>query len=133
MRIVTLDTLKTMPDGTVFCLIDRFGNFNGELTILTGRYDDEDGFNGTMSIMPVSGEDENCKHFYMTDRENHYEYRLNENIKTQWETFDTSDIDLSKHSFYAVFSKKEVAKMIKVLQWALSDLEDDFDMEEVLE
>lgn len=36
------------------------------------------------------------------------------------------------YKLFAVFSKAEVAKMIKALQWALSDLEDDFDMDEVL-
>lgn len=53
-------------------------------------------------------------------------------FQTEWITGDTSHIDYEKTQLFAVFSKAEVKKMIKVLQWALSDLEDDFNMDEVL-
>lgn len=51
----------------------------------------------------------------------------------EWITSDTSPVDYEENQLFAVFSKAEVRKMIKVLQWALSDLEDDFDMDEVLQ
>lgn len=132
MKIITLETLKTMQNGTVFSKISKFGEFIDGIKIITDRNKNGAGFYGIMNFLPLSAQDEDCKAFDLFDRENNCEYRLNEDFKTAWETIDSSSDDFSESSFYAVFSKAEVAKMIKVLQWALSDLEDDFDMDEVL-
>lgn len=131
MKIITLETLKNMPNGTVFCQIDRWGNFEGDLYILTGRFADRPGFNGEMSLLPwISGED--CDGTWkMFDKEN--VLFKDKDFPTEWVTVDTADHDYESNQLFAVFSKAEVAKMIKALQWALSDLEDDFDMDEVLE
>lgn len=39
MRIITLETLKNMPNGTVFSEIDKWGNLENGIRILTGRFE----------------------------------------------------------------------------------------------
>lgn len=57
MRIITLETLKTMPNGTVFCTADEWGDLEGEIHILTGRFENREGFNGEMGLFPnVAGD-----------------------------------------------------------------------------
>lgn len=127
MRIITLDTLKTMPNGTVFCRIGEDGNIDWELTILTGRYENRSGFNQTMSVLP---EDPYYKMFYLKDEKGNY---LTDNeFETTWGTFKAKDEQYSKEMHFIVFSKAEVEKMIKALQWGLSGLTKDFDMDEIL-
>ena len=131
MRFITLETLKTMPNGTVFCEVDEWGNLKDEIRILTGRYDDREGFNGEMGLFPWVAGDNGEGIRKMFDENN--ELIKDKDFPTEWSTADTADHDYEKDQLFAVFSKQEVAKMIKALQWALSGTEDDFDMDEVLE
>lgn len=131
MRIITLETLKTMPNGTVFCTTEEWGNLEGKIRILTGRFDNREGFNGEMGLLPDVAGDNGEGIWEMFDKDN--KLIKDKDFSTEWCTVDTSDIDYKGNQLFTVFSKKEVAKMIKALQWALSDLKDDFDMDEVLE
>lgn len=132
MRIITLETLKTMPNGTVFSEIDKWGNFECGIRILTGRFENCDGFNGEMTLYPWLAPNENGEHDIFEMFENG-ELIKDKDFPTEWLADDTSHIDYEENQLFAVFSKAEVAKMIKVLQWALSDLETDFDMDEILQ
>lgn len=132
MRIITLETLKTMPNGTVFCETDEWGNLEGEIRILTGRFDDRVGFNGEMGLFPWVAGDENRNAIWkMFDKDN--KLIKDKDFPAEWCMVDTADHDYEPNQLFAAFSKKEVEKMIKALHWALSDLEDDFDMDEVLQ
>ena len=132
MRIIALETLKTMPNGTVFCTTDEWGNLESEIRILTGRFDNKDGFNGEIGLFPwVAGDENGNATWKMLD--DNSKLITDKDFPTEWITVDASDHDYEPNKLFSVFSKKEVAKMIKALQWALSDLEDDFDMDEVLE
>lgn len=132
MKIITLETLKTMPNGTVFSEIDKWGNLENGIRILTGRFEDRAGFNGEMDLYPWLASNENGEHDIFEMFENG-ELIKDRDFSTEWITSDTSPVDYEENQLFVVFSKAEVGKMIKVLQWALSDLEDDFDMDEVLE
>lgn len=129
MKIITLETLKTMPNGTVFCKIDKWGNFKDDLRILTGRFENRDGFNGEMSLYPRMAGEDGAGIF---DMFKNGELIKNKDFQTEWVTVDTADHDYEPNQLLAVFSKAEIQKMIKALQWALSDLTTDFDMDEVL-
>lgn len=131
MKIITLETLKTMPNGTVFSEIDKWGNPENGIRILTGRFKNRVGFNGEMTLYPWIEGDNGSGIWNMFDENN--ELIKDKDIPTEWPTTDTADHDYEKNQLFAVFSKAEFAKMIKALQWALSDLEDDFDMDEVLQ
>lgn len=128
MKIITLETLKTMPNGTVFSEIDKWGNLENGICILTGRFENRAGFNGEMDLYPCTEGDNGSGIWNMFDENN--ELIKDKDIPTEWPTVDTADHDYEKSQLFAVFSKAEVGKMIKALQWALSDLEDDFDMDE---
>ena len=129
MRIITLETLKTMPNGTVFSEIDEWGNLERPICILTGRYDYRVGFNGTMTLFPHIAGDDGEGIFNMFENG---KLIKDKDFPTEWYTVDVADIDYEKNQLFAVFSKAEICKMIKALHWALSGLEDDFDMDEVL-
>lgn len=131
MKIITLETLKTMPNGTVFSEIDKWGNLENGIRILTGRFENRAGFNGEMDLYPWLASNENGEHDVFEMFENG-ELIKDKDFHTEWITSDTSPVDYEESQLFAVFSKAEVGKMIKVLQWALSGLEDDFDMDEVL-
>lgn len=131
MRIITLETLKTMPNGTVFSEIDKRGNLERGIRILTGRFKNRDGFNGEMSLYPCIASNEKGERDIFGMFKNG-ELIKDKDFPMEWSTTDTSEIDYEENQLFAIFSKFEVVKMIKVLQWALSDLEDDFDMDEVI-
>lgn len=84
-----------------------------------------------MDLYPWLASNENGEHDIFEMFENG-ELIKDRDFPTEWITSDTSPVDYEESQLFAVFSKAEVGKMIKVLQWALSDLEDDFDMDEVL-
>lgn len=131
MRVITLETLKTIPNGTVFSEIDKWGNLENGIRILTGRFKNRAGFNGIMDLYPWTEGDNGSGIWNMFDENN--ELIKDKDIPTEWPTVDTADHDYEKSQLFAVFSKAEVGKMIEVLRWALSYLEDGFDMDEVLE
>lgn len=130
MRIISLETLKTMPNGTVFSEIDKWGNFERGIRILTGRFKNRAGFNGEMSLYPCIASNEKGERDIFEMFQNG-ELIKDKDFPVEWSTTDTSDIDYEENQLFTIFSKSEVVKMIKVLQWALSDLEDDFDMDGV--
>lgn len=132
MKIITLETLKKIPNGTVFSEIDKWGNLENGIRILTGRFENRAGFNGEMSLYPWLASNKNGEHDVFEMFENG-ELIKDKDFPTEWITGDTSDTDYEENQLFAVFSKAEVTKMIKVLQWALSDLTTDFDMDEVLQ
>lgn len=131
MRIITLETLKTMPNGTVFSEIDKWGNLERGIRVLTGRFENRAGFNGEMSLYPSIASNEKGERDIFEMFQNG-ELIKDKDFPMEWSTTDTSDIDYEENQLFAVFSKVEVAKMIKVLQRALSNLETDFDMDEVI-
>lgn len=131
MRIITLETLKTMPNGTVFSEIDKWGNLENGIRILTGRFENRAGFNGEMTLYPCIASNKKGERDIFEMFQNG-ELIKDKDFQTEWITDDTSSVDYEENQLFAVFSKFEVVKMIKVLQWALSDLEDDFDMDEVI-
>lgn len=120
MKIITLETLKTMPNGTVFSQIDVWGNFENGIRILTGRFEDKEGFNGEMELCPS------------LELNEYVEMKKDREYPTEWVTCDGSHVDYEESQLFAVFSKQEIEKMIKALQWALTDLKGDFDMNEIL-
>lgn len=124
MKIITLETLKSMPSGTVFCKVDRWGNFQDDIRILTGRFNEKSSLNGVMTLYPW---------IVSSTHDKNHELIKGKDIQTKWPAFDTGDHDYSENQLYSVFSRAEVKKMIKTLRWALSDLENDFDMDEILE
>lgn len=85
-----------------------------------------------MDLYPWLASNKNGEHDVFEMFENG-ELIKDRDFPTEWITNDTSPVDYEESQLFAVFSKAEVGKMIKVLQWALSGLEDDFDMDEVLE
>lgn len=132
MKIITLEMLKKMPNGTVFSEIDKWGNFENGIRILTGRFENRAGFNGEMTLYPWLASNENGERDVFEMFENG-ELIKDKDFSTEWVTDDTAHHDYEENQLFAAFSKAEVAKMIKVLQWALSDLTTDFDMDEVLQ
>lgn len=126
MKIITLETLKSMPNGTVFCEIDKLGNLERDIRVLTGRFENREGFNGEIGLYPFIAEEDG--HFAIIENS---ELIKDKHFATEWITTDTANIDYDENQLFVVFSKKEVEKMIKVLQWALSGLEDNFDMDEM--
>ncbi len=128
MKIITLDTLKNMPNGTVFCEVDKWGNFERDIRVLTGKFDNESRFNGEIGLYPFIEEEYGQASMF---DENSVLIK-DKNFATGWYTTDTSDIDYEKDQLFAIFTKREVEKMIEMLQWALSGFETDFDMDEVI-
>lgn len=131
MKFITLDILKNMPDGTVFCESDKWGDLKNDIRILTGRFENKSGFNGEIGLYPFIKDREKDGIFSIVDK--NAVLIKDKNFATGWYTTDTSDIDYEKDQLFAVFSKREVQKMIEVLQWALSDFESYFDMDEVIQ
>lgn len=127
MRIITLETLKSMPNGTAFCQIDKWGNYEGRLNILTGRYEDRTGFNGIMELLPWSPDGDEYTNIHMFG--DNQELIKDKDFPAEWVTTDTAHHDFEPNQLFMVFSKAEVQKMIQALQWALSGLEGDFDGE----
>lgn len=131
MRIITLETLKTMPNGTVFCPIDVEGNLSEKLQIITGSFKKCIGFNRVASVCPICAENEFDGRITIFD-ECGNKNACKEIRTTVEEYFVSPKKTYEDYKLFALFSKSEVANMIKVLQWALSDFEDDFNMDEVI-
>lgn len=104
MTIVTKEELKRLPNGTVFMSYKPEYLFD-EIRILTGRYEDRDGWCGELRLSPIFDFDSNEKERY-----------------TQWCTIDSSDIDYSDYELFVVFSIKEIKQIINCLNWAVKEL-----------
>lgn len=130
MKIITLETLKTMPNGTVFCPVGEGGVLSKKLQIITGKFKACKGFNMVMGVCPIGAENEFDGTISVFDE---FDEKRGKDIPTCIRSvYVAPKKTYENYKLFAVFSKAEVGKMIKTLQWALSDLKDDFDMDEVI-
>lgn len=132
MKIITLETLKTMPNGTVFSEIDKWGTFERSIFILTGAAKGRACFVKQIRLHPRVAENDG-RNKYDTIFDEDANLIIDKNIPTKYAKKDGIICFFDENQLFAVFSKAEVKKMIKVLKWALSGLEDDFDIDEVLQ
>ena len=131
MKIITLETLKTMPNGTVFCPVDEGGLLSNKAQIITGKFKACKGFNMVIGVCPIGAENEFDGTISGIDESDE---KSEKDIPTCIRSvYVAPKKTYEDYKMFAAFSKAEVKKMIKVLQWALSGLEDDFDTDEVLE
>lgn len=113
MKVVTIDELKNMPDGTVFAEFTP-NMYTGELMILAGRYPDKPGFNGVEYVYPQMDWDESKP----DDRwDNNDPTKCDYPISDSRTIIDTTDYDLSDEcgKYFAVFSEVEVYRMVEAL------------------
>ena len=110
MRIINREQLSHMPNGTVFMLYTP-EILDGQIHIITGRHKDRSGYNGEITLTP---------HF--SDKESGID--SNDDRIINWSTVGATDFDYNADQLFAVFSKLEVQVMIQILQWALSNCED---------
>lgn len=130
MKIVTIEELKKMPIGTVFCEMDDWCNFRGDYRIITYK-GKEDSFGAELPLYPfIDGE----KRFSIFERKENEEWMpgdkrhaiLNKEFDVcEWETIDASDFEYDKEQIFAVFNEKEVKEIIDCLQWALNGCKED--------
>ena len=110
MRIINREQLSHMPNGTVFMLYTP-EILDGQIHIITGRHKDRSGYNGEITLTP------------------HFSYKESgidskDDRIINWSTIGATDFDYNSDQLFAVFSKLEVQIMIQILQWALSNCED---------
>lgn len=112
MKILNKEEMKKMPNGTVFMLYQP-EILDGEIHIITGKIDDNFGYNGELLLTPF------------------FDYISNDKERiTNWCTTDNTLNDYDDNTLFAVFSQLEIIAMIKCLQSAidpsvdLSDLMD---------
>lgn len=125
MKIVNLEELSRMPNGTVYSEIDpRCHRRGGEgdfdlcgLEIMCGhnsRYSTEESgfFNGVLHMLNYVSvrRDSNGKLYLDSD------YNFQEYIIT-----DTAKCDYDTDSMFVVYDKTDVIEIINALQWALTD------------
>ncbi|EOS48283.1 hypothetical protein C810_01373 [Lachnospiraceae bacterium A2] len=131
MKIITLETLKTMPNGTAFSIINEWGLNGTTIFILTGDVKEHTCFvKGIEFHLKIAANNTQDMYDMMVDEDENL--ITGKNIPTKYGKKDRM-MSFKEDQLFAVFSKAEVRKMIKFLQWALSGLEDDFDTDEVLE
>lgn len=123
MRIVNLEELSTMPNGTVFSKIDDrvhdfiAGDFDIDgLNIMCGhsKHLNSNNFNGVMHLCNYVSvyKDENGK----IDIESDYSF-------DDYCVTDTSKCDYDKSDLFVVYDKTDVIELINCLQWALTGCE----------
>ena len=112
MKILNNEEIKKMPNGTVFMLYQP-EILDGEIHIITGKIDDNFGYNGELLLTPF------------------FDYISNDKERiTNWCTTDNTLNDYDDNTLFAVFNQLEIIAMIKCLQSAidpsvdLSDLMD---------
>lgn len=112
MKILNKEEMKKMPNGTVFMLYQP-EILDGEIHIITGKIDDNFGYNGELLLTPF------------------FDYISNDKERiTNWCTTDNTLNDYDDNTLFAVFNQLEIIAMIKCLQSAidpsvdLSDLMD---------
>ena len=112
MKILNKEEMKKIPNGTVFMLYQP-EILDGEIHIITGKIDDNFGYNGELLLTPF------------------FDYISNDKERiTNWCTTDNTLNDYDDNTLFAVFSQLEIIAMIKCLQSAidpsvdLSDLMD---------
>lgn len=103
MKIINRKQLSQMPNGTVFMLYSP-KVLGDEIHIITGKFIDEDGYNGEISLTPY--------------------FDINDIECTNWRSNDTTDWEYDDNQLFAVFSKLEIQIMIQILQWSLTGCED---------
>lgn len=103
MKYVNRLELRRMPYGTVFVPVTNMGLVDDSIRIITGRYDDGAGFNGTVELTPFTC-DSNVYNEYgnlMLDVEH----------KLDFDPMDETDHDFDQYQLFAVYTKDEVAMM----------------------
>ena len=112
MKILNKEEMKKMPNGTVFMLYQP-EILDGEIHIITGKIDDNFGYNGELLLTPF------------------FDYISNDKERiTNWCATDNTLNDYDDNTLFAVFNQLEIIAMIKCLQSAidpsvdLSDLMD---------
>lgn len=113
MKVVTIDELKTMPNGTVFSEF-KHNSYIGELMILSGRYSDKPGFNGVEYVYPQMEWD----NFKPEDRwDNDDPTKCDFPMSDCRTIVDTTDYDLDDEcgGYFAVFSEIEVYRIVEAL------------------
>lgn len=101
MKIVNLEELKKMPNGTLFMIYEP-EHLDGEIHIITGQAGYDYGYNGEILLTPF------------------FDFTSNEKERiTNWCTTDNSSIDYDEDCQFAVFSKTEIKFMLCVLKYAL--------------
>lgn len=115
MKVVTIEELKNMPDGTVFAEFTP-NIYIEELMVLDGRYLDKPGFNGIEYVYPqmdwneVKPDDK-----WDNDDPTKCDYPMSDSRTI----IDTTDYDLDDGygdtKYFAVFSEIEVYRMVEAL------------------
>lgn len=125
MKIVTIEELREMPIGTVFCEMDEWCNFRKDFRIITDRNPLTGGFGGTLPLYPWI--EENGMASLLARKENEEWLLQNKDhvitgkeVPCEWISEDETDFEHDKDEIFAVFNKDEVKEMIECLQWALN-------------
>lgn len=124
MKIVTIEELRKMPIGTVFCEMDEWCNFREDFRIITDRNPLTGGFSGTLPLYPWIEENDRTSLFARKENEewlpqNKDHVITGKEVPCEWITVDETDFEHNKNEIFAVFNKDEVKEMIECLQWAL--------------
>lgn len=128
MKVVNLEELSRMPNGTVFSEIDpRFhrefgaGDFDiCGLNVMCGhsKYSTEESgfFNGVLHMLNyVSVRRDSNGKLYLDSDYNFDEFNIT----------DTAKCDYDKDAVFVVYDKTDVIEIINILQWALTDCKSD--------
>lgn len=113
MKILNKEEMKKMPNGTVFMLYQP-EILDGEIHIITGKIDDNFGYNGELLLTPF------------------FDYISNDKERiTNWCTTDNTLNDYDDNTLFAVFNQLEIIAMIKCLQSAIDPLVDLSDLMDI--
>lgn len=115
MRVVTLDELMTLPDGTVFARFEDC-SYTSELMVLSGRYRDRPGFNGVEYVYPqMDWNESKSGDRWDNDDPTKCDYPMSDGRVI----IDTTDYDLRDEApnskYFAIFSELEVYHMVEAL------------------
>lgn len=128
MKIVNLEELSRMPNGTVYSEIDprchrRGGSGDFDicgLDVMCGHSDYSpvsDGFfNGVLHMLNYVSVRRNLNGELYLDSNHSYD---------EYDITDTAKCDYDKDAMFVVYDKTDVIEIINVLQWALTDCKSD--------
>lgn len=113
MKIINLDQLNHMPNGTVF---SERADFIENVVIMTGhrRYclHGEPYFNGVQGLHPEFETDDGWRPDGL---------KAGDEIPADWATVDTCTADFNSDQEFIVLNRSEVQELIDMLQMALTD------------
>lgn len=116
MKVVTLEELKKMPDGTVFVEFDE-GCLLDDIAVLARRSTEKDGswLYGAEYITPSIDYEASKLDRELSGKEwIGHEYILHDRVID-----DTSSYDYDNDTQFAIFNEDEIVNMIAILQDAL--------------